>query len=241
MNQKKKRPSVRNQYSSYVETGERLKAAGAVDFESVYGSKEPGSFKIEEDAKELNNLVTGDIKMETKKPIVQTKKTNSAFEMPDPNAKMPDDMPVSSLGPDNEEAFIKEPEEEKELTIEEKCQEINTFITSVAGSSPDVQTLINWKRMHGDLFLLHMGEKVYLFRYLKRQELIQMKANPNYDQLTELQREEDVYHRCVLFPPTDAIQEASDPAGLMEMLTKQIKMQSMFLDEVYVAQLVIKI
>jgi len=257
MNEKKKRLPLRGKFADQAAVAEQLKAKGSADFESVYGAKNPGAFSMSEDINAMNGVIhmpeetkdltaapTGAATTPTAAVAAPAKsKAAAGFSMPDPKAELPMDMPVANMGPDNDPLPETEEteEEEVELTPEQKCQKLYEFVVDVTGVCPPVETLIQWKKMHGDLFMLHMGERVFLFRYLKRQEKIQMEANPQYEQLPEHKREEDIYHRCVLWPQSDPIKESSDPAGMMGMLSKQIKMQSMFLDEMYIAQLVLKV
>lgn len=256
---KRQRVAVGTEESAMAAKADQLLNQGKVDFESVYGPKIAGSFNAQA---EMN--LTNEVHMSNNKPKtrISTNKTapvatapaavepmvaptadatvSAGFSMPEATTEMPK-IPVTNLGPDNVEPEAKKEVEEKELTIEEKCEELSKFVKKVTDYVVPIQTLLNWKQMHGDLFMLHMGERVFLFRYLKRQEWAQMKANPQFDEMTELQREEDIYNRCLLFPKVDAIKQAGDAANIMGMIAEQVKLQSFFLDEMYVAQMVIKI
>lgn len=261
---KKKRLPVKGRFADDADRGEKLKEAGKRDFESVYGPKTPGAFNMTDDINAMNGVIA--MTKETKNladgvsaaastdelyapatPADELAFKMAGFKAPDTampkvDTTMPD-IPTSNLGPDNTapEEENEEEEEKKPLTTKEKAEELVKFVKAVTGNEIPVDTILAWKQMHGDIFMLHLGEKVFLFRYLKRQEMIQMKANPKYEEMSEDQREEDIYNRCLLFPRVDGVRQAADAAGTMGLIANQVKLQSLFLDEMYVAQMVIKI
>lgn len=265
----KKRLPVKGKFAGQANRAQSMKEAGERDFESVYGQKTPDAFSMTEDIKAMEKVIV--MPDETKNligaPVVVPEQTLLAlyddtapptgpqvdpmalsaagFKMPEVNTQMPD-IPTTNLGPDNSNPVEEEEKEEKKedkkpLTPEEKAQELVKFVKSITGHDIPLQTILQWKQMHGDIFMLHLGERVFLFRYLKRQEMLQMKANPKYEELSEDQREEDIYHRCLLYPRVDGLCESADAAGIMGLIANQVKLQSLFLDEMYVAQMVIKI
>lgn len=266
-NAPKRSVTVDSEERSRIAVANRMLEQGKRDFESVYGPKTMGSFDIVDEISAMKGVGIMP-KEENKQPTViapseeskgnEEKRPTQDYqaagfkapeaatktEMPKPNKEMPK-MPVKNLGPQNEESQAEdgeqETEEEKVLTTEEKCQELNKFVKAITDVDIPVDTMLSWKNVHRDFFMLHLGERVFLFRYLKKQEWIQMKANPQWEQMTEDQRDADIYHRCLLFPTVDTIAEAGDAAGVMSLIAEQVKLQSFFLDEMYVAQMVVKI
>lgn len=109
-------------------------------------------------------------------------------------------------------------------------------------SHPAVEHLKGWKQAHGNIFILNMGgEHLFIYRYLKRQELLQLQAEKGWAELPEHKQEERIVDKCLLFPKYQIEAKGALPAGMYSMLAEQIHIQSMFLNPVQVANVTMKI
>lgn len=105
----------------------------------------------------------------------------------------------------------------------------------------DYNALRQWKGMHGSVFVLNIQDKVYIYRYIKRQEWAQLQASDSFNNMTPVQQEDAIVERCLLWPEMNPINKAAMPAGAPSMLAEQIRIQSMFLDPVQVANITLKL
>jgi hypothetical protein len=139
------------------------------------------------------------------------------------------------------EDTVVEPVEEKPVDPEQQMKELAEELKKLNPSSPSFEQLKAWKQGHGDIYILPVSERVFIFRYLKHQEWVQMNASDSFVKLTPPQKEDYLFRKCVLFPVLDPLQVAGLPAGTMSMISEQIQVNSLFLDPAQVARLVIKI
>jgi hypothetical protein len=123
---------------------------------------------------------------------------------------------------------------EKMKWVSEKLREVNP-------NSPGPSELMNWKQMHGNVFVLQLAEDVYIYRYIKRQEWSQMMANPAVQKMRTEQIEDMIVEKCLLFPKLSPERKAFLPAGAVGMLAEQIRLQSQFLDPMQVANITVKL
>jgi hypothetical protein len=123
----------------------------------------------------------------------------------------------------------------------EKLKWVALKLREVDPKSPDAQTLYNWKQMHGNIFVLQVGEDVYIYRYIKRQEWAQMMANPAMAKMRPEQVEDIIVEKCLLWPRLSPEKKAAMPAGAVGMLSEQIRIQSQFLDPMQVANITVKL
>jgi len=124
---------------------------------------------------------------------------------------------------------------------EVRANQIAALLKKIHPNPPNAEMLKSWKQLHGDIFLLNVEGHVFLYRYLKRQEWVQLNSDPATDKLSEHQAEEKLFDRCTLWPQFDQVSKAGMPAGAIPMIVAQVKLQSFFLDPAYVAQLTIKL
>jgi hypothetical protein len=220
---------------------EKMKEAGFQSFDSVYGDTTPGSFDPVADAAgmaaELGMMDQGQAAKAS-----GMAQTVPMATMPQAPQNAPQAPPAPTQAPPSGEAG--EPQEEAQGLSDdpaERCQQISQALSQLSPNPPSAEQLLTWKRMHGDIFLVNVGERAFVFRYLKRQEWIQINANPQLEQMTDLQTEEMVFNKCVLWPQMDIVQTASLPANAIGMVVQQIRIQSLFLDPGYVATLTLKI
>jgi len=107
--------------------------------------------------------------------------------------------------------------------------------------APNENVLFKWKQMHGNIFVLSISDFVFIYRYLKRQEWIQIQLKPEWENMTNDQQERMLVFKCLLWPILDPITEAGLPANAIGMLLDQIRMQSMFLNPQVVAGMTLKL
>jgi hypothetical protein len=230
------------------------KKQGNPDFEALYGSTEPESFSVEKDIKAVTQEgIPGGYTMLPDDPNFpvgeQVGLSQAAAPQTPPPMNIPEapQMPPQALQAPVPPQGIEEPQEDQEgglkLTDDprENCRLVSETIGKIMPNPPAPETLYGWKMTHGDIFLLNIGERVFVYRYLKRQEWMQMNANPQFAQMTELQVEDMIFNKCVLWPGLDVVQAAALPANTVGMIVQQIRIQSYFLDPGYVATLTLKI
>lgn len=131
--------------------------------------------------------------------------------------------------------------EEQPLSPEEKLRQVAAAMRETSPNSPSFETLTKWKSMHGDIYLLNIEDKIYIFRYIKRQEWLQLRAADSWNKMSQDQQEDHVFDRCLLYPRLDPVAKAGLPAGIVGLIAEQIRFQSMFLDPVQVANITIKL
>lgn len=240
-------------------------------FESIYGSATAGSFDIAKDLKDYKQISGGMVTDAQVEAVIAQQQNRQQGQMIMPededttevlpviqmitpeeyntaNPIIPDEA-VMPMGPEPEEELEEPKEPLKPLTLEEKAVNLSKFIQAFfkdRGMSvpvPSPELIIQWKQMHGDIHMLPIADRIFLFRYIKRQEYIQMMAADNWDKMREIDRDEIITDRCLLYPQLkdDQMKKAALPANTLGMIAAQIKLQSLFLDEMYVSSLVMKI
>jgi hypothetical protein len=218
----------------------QLASKGKQDFEGVYGSTTPASFDVAADMAVMADV--GIVDKEHGDPSL----SQIPESAPLPPQAAPQAAPVAPESQPNPELVDTEKQEEEgglQLTDDpkENCRIVSETIGKMVPNPPSPEQLYAWKQGHGDIFLLNIGEKVFVYRYLKRQEWMQMNSNPQFANMTELQIEDMIFNKCVLWPNIDTISAAALPANTVGMIVQQIRIQSYFLDPAYVATLTIKI
>lgn len=242
---------------------DRMLAQGKKDFESVYGSTQGGSFNLAEDMAAQRG-----VKMMTEEKLKQNLQAGQQTGVVFTPEAAPTELNAPEL---TEEALSNPPratgaledlwqaetngeipfnqwlaskqqgEEQLSEDPDKRAQQVAEFLASKFQNAPTADMLKEWRRLHGGAFLLHVADRVFIYRYLKRQEWIQLNSNPKAGELTEDQIETDIFNRCLLWPQYGQLQMAGMPAGAISMVVQQIRLQSLFLDPNYVAQLTIKI
>ncbi len=258
----KKRPVVQSAEEAHRSAiADQLRNAGDKNFERVYGQRQPGAFSLNKDMDAM-----GGVKMMTPEQIAKNKQAGAETQMPVEEEHIPvvppgvDFVPESTPSelqspeldesmlppePPAEEQPAEEQKQEKQEQLSEdpdkRAEQVAEFLAKTFPSSPTADQLKEWRRLHGGAFMVHISDRVFIFRYLKRQEWIQINANPKAGELTEDDVELDIFNRCMLWPHYGQIQMAGMPAGGIGMVVQQIRLQSLFLDPSYVAQMTIKI
>lgn len=145
---------------------------------------------------------------------------------------------------EQEEQKVEETKEEQLILSEDpiqRLQQVAELLKEQHHDAPSKEKLAEWKQNHGDIFILPVGEKTYIYRYLKRIEWIKMQTEEQFASMNTLQTEEYVFDKCILWPQIPALQKASLPAGLISTLSEQIRINSMFLNPEALAQMTIKL
>jgi hypothetical protein len=246
----KKRPVVQStEEAQRAGVAEQLLSAGKKNFESVYGPKVGGSFDLGDDMRAMQG-----VKMMTEEQVQQNLGAGAEAEM----SEVPDGVdftPESTVPPEliqpelTKDMLPPDPSPQEEQQEEEglsedpdkRAQQVAEFLASKYPGAPNTDTLKEWRRIHGGAFMLQIADRIFIYRYLKRQEWIQLNANPKAAELSEDDVENEIFNRCVLWPKYNQIQKAGMPAGGISMVVQQIRLQSLFLDPAYVATLTVKI
>lgn len=231
-----------------AQKAEQMKAAGFKSFDGVYGDSTPGSFDVAADVAAMQGvkMMTDEQAAEIAAQMGGMPQDTGAMPMEQVVAQEP---PIAQPPAQKPQEPTQAPEADKEepegLQLsedpQERLQQIAEALAQIHPNPPTVEMLASWKNMHGSVFVLNVDDHVFIYRYLKRQEHIQINANPRINEMQEHQIEEMLFDRCVLWPKPDAIQKAGLPAGAMSMVVAQIRLQSLFLDPAAVAQMTIKL
>lgn len=198
---------------------------------AIVGQKEKG---LNEKAEELKAAGFGDGNV----PFSITDEMNTQREAGVANG---DPMTLAQNEPDTKEQ-VSEKEEKLSDDPQVRLQQVQKKLSEISDSPPALQELMGWKQIHGDLFLLQLDEaKVFLYRYIKNQEWIQMLTEGNMDKMRSDQLDDSIFTRCVLWPQVAPEIRAGLPAGLISTVVEQIRIHSCFLDPAYVTQFTLKI
>jgi len=188
---------------------------------------------FDQKTKQLNEEIYGSI----------TTKFDPTVEMKD-KASMENDSTVetSSHRPEEDPSLEgEEPGDTVPEDPEERMKWTAKMLQKVNPKAPGYNALRQWKQMHGDIFILNIQDKVFIYRYIKRQEWAQLQSSDSFNNMNPVQQEDHITERCVLWPEMNPMVKASMPAGALSMLAEQIRIQSMFLDPVQVANITLKL
>jgi len=124
-----------------------------------------------------------------------------------------------------------------------RMQQVHDKLATISSAPPSVKDLINWKRIHGDLFVLPLEElgQAYIYRYLKRQEWTQLMAQGTFEKLTAEQIDDLLFDKCVLWPSLGPMEKAGLPAGLIPTMVTQIRVHSLWLDPGQLVNLTVRL
>lgn len=231
-NKNKRRVAASPQEAKLAEEAQKLLQQGSKNFESTYGPTNSGAvFNPEEDRLAMLEMQS----MSNDPPPVSL-----------PNA--PEAKPIPQPTKEEKQAKEEQPEESEEVletTGDPRidCPKIaEELAKSLPGmNTPSANALYDWKITHGDIYVLPVAGRVFIYRYLKRQEWIMMNTKDEFNNMREDQINEWIYNKCLLWPILDPVQSAGLPAGAIDMVVQQIKLQSLFLDPSFVSTLTIKI
>jgi len=257
-----KRPikeSVQQKYAQELANSEHMadigfnkKKKGAAQInEKVYGSTQPGSVSPIEEMKAFKNFGLSDgtyikdLEAQKEKDMNPNDKIDAA--MAAVKAEKPQEAPQETpqAAPPVTDAQVpveaSGPSDDLSDDPEKRLAQVAEQLSKQFPNAPSLEALKQWKGMHGEIFLLPIDDKVYIYRYLKRQEWAQMQANPALQEMRPDQQEDLMFTKCLLWPPMQPQNMAALPAGAVTMIVEQIRMQSLFLDPVQVANLTLKL
>jgi len=166
-------------------------------------------------------------------PMPEAVQTPQAPQMAPQAAPLPIQA-ESDVEPEEEGPEVPEDPEERLNWVAEK-------LAAVKPGAPNAAALREWKRMHGNVFILQIDEYVFIYRYLKRQEWAQLQVNEGFHNMRVDQQEDYISEKCTLWPKFNPHTKGGLPAGAASMLNEQIRLQSMFLDPMQVANITIKL
>jgi hypothetical protein len=134
-------------------------------------------------------------------------------------------------------------EEEFELPEDPvlKLQKVAELLALQHTNAPSAEQLTEWKQKHGDIFVTPLDDRNYVYRYIKRQEWAQLLSDEGFQKMNELQTEEFIYDRCVLWPKLIPQQKAIEPAGTFTTIAQTIRLASGFVNPEALIQFTIKL
>lgn len=137
-----------------------------------------------------------------------------------------------------------EPASEVQNTeVPEKEKGLKDLLLEFSGA-PDEAQLDVWKNQWHEVYCSGMSKnELFVFRALTRQEFVELQvavANPE-SQLTQLDVEEQIVRRCVLWCSPDADKSLETKAGTFTSLHEQIMQNSNFMNPAMAAALVVKL
>lgn len=155
-------------------------------------------------------------------------------------------QPKAKEQPQQEEAEEQEPPQAPEVELSEdpaeRLRQVSEMLREEYGEdAPSLDDLVKWKQSHGDIFVLPLGERTFIYRYLKRAEWNKIQADESLQNLTDMQIDDYMFDRCVLWPSVGAVQKAVLPAGLIGAICEQIRINSMFIPPERLAQFTMKL
>jgi len=205
----------------HQETLQRAEAL-ALQGHAAFGSSKENSFDLEADMTDLEQagiMAPG-----------QAQTVASAMAGPSPVVS-PVAPPVQVEAPLQSPAIEEEPKEEG-LSQDpvKRLDQVHKILSEQFPACPSKADLQQWKSIHGNIFFLQLDDEVFIYRYLKRQEWVQLNADPIWVKLNQDQKNEKLFVRCVLFPAFGPLDLLGREAGLIDALVGQIEMQSMFVD-----------
>ena len=152
-----------------------------------------------------------------------------------------DNKEISSV----KEEMPEESQEEPVLSLSEdpveRTKQISEIIRKKHPTFLSGEQLLRLKSIYGDVYISDFIDRIFVYRYLKRQEWIQLNSNESYNSMREDQKESVIYDKCVLWPNLQPEEVAALPAGYIPTIVAQIERQSMFFDPREVAAVTIKI
>ena len=221
--------------------------------ESIYGPTNISFNPLEEMQLLKDNMITDNSFIEASNKELEKMKNKSlvndaldAVQAEDPSFPMPPpveepktavEAPVASESVSNVEDTEPEIPEDPVAKLEWVAEQLK----KIKPNAPDANVLKEWKRIHGNIFILQVDDYVFIYRYLKRQEWKQLQANDQFHTMRVDEQEEMITEKCTLWPKFNVHTRGALPAGAASMLAEQIRIQSMFLDPAQVANITIKL
>jgi hypothetical protein len=245
MTKQKRKVAVGPREQELARKAEKMMKAGKKSFSEVYGDDKPFDMGADKAAMSAAGF-GGGAGMLTAEQVADAEANNAPpAAVPEVPPAAPETATAVPQMPEASEVAPattspQEPPEDFPEDPVERVKAICERLKQINPNAPGPQAIMEWKRMHGDVFLLNIENHVFIYRYLKRQEWIQINANPRFNEMQEHQVEEMIFDKCVLWPGMDPVQRAALPAGAMGMVVQQVRLQSLFLEPGFVAQMTIK-
>jgi hypothetical protein len=82
----------------------------------------------------------------------------------------------------------------------ERMKRVAEFLAQFDEKAPSFDTLMKWKTVHKDLFVLNADTFMFVYRYLTRQEWKKIQSDPECAKMNPDQVNEIVFKRCLLWP-----------------------------------------
>lgn len=134
-------------------------------------------------------------------------------------------------------------EEKEEETKEEEGKSLAEVLKAFPGS-PTPLEIEQWKQSHGEIFCSGFSEtELYVWRAVNRAEFVEMQTQlaTSQEPVTQLDVEEQIVKKCVLWASPAAVSGLKTKAGSLTTLHEQIMQNSNFMDPRVAAALVIKL
>lgn len=258
------KPQIAAKYSEELANAEKMAQAGfdpktkKLD-ENIYGPTNIAFNPLEEMQILKDNMITDDSFLEASKQEFKSMNNPNmvndaldAIQAEDQDFPMVESTSTPTAPQAVPEASQVAPASTKELKVkeegptipedpEERLVWVAEQLATLKPDAPSADMLREWKRIHGNVFVLQIDEHVFIYRYLKRQEWAQIQANESFHTLRSDQQEDHIAVRCTLWPKFNPHTKGGLPAGAVSMLAEQIRIQSMFLDPMQVANITIKL
>lgn len=135
-----------------------------------------------------------------------------------------------------DEEVKKEPEKEEERDLGKLMFDLP--------DAPNQEQVEAWKQEHGEVFCTGMSPtEMFVFRALTRVEFVKiqtiMQAQDN--KLTQLDLEEQIVKRCILWSSKEGLASLDKKAGTLSTLHEQVLQNSNFVNPAMASALVIKL
>jgi hypothetical protein len=230
---------------------QQLQQAGDTAFTNPAVVGKDGKFDLEADIDQM--IQTGLVPPEVVKEMAMAKEAKPQEDNPQQGPPVSSGPPVSPGPPTapQAEAVVPTPPapeapapplgEDLPEDPNEKLQKVADLLATLSPDAPAVEHLATWKQTYGSVFVLRLEDRAFVYRYLNRQEWIQLMSSESFNSLASHLQEEQIFDRCVLWPRYDQMAKYYLPAGTMSLMVDQIRIQSMFLDPASVAQLAVRL
>jgi hypothetical protein len=147
------------------------------------------------------------------------------------------DVPTEEVDTKEEEAILDLPDDPVK-----KAEKISEMLSKFSSTAPSASKLLEWKSVcGGEIFILYLFDKAYIYRAMRRQEYNMMMESEQFANLKPLDREAYVVERCLLWPNFSIQEKAGAPAGLYSTLFNEIQSNSLFLSPQTCSELTIKL
>lgn len=193
----------------------------------------PGGINMEADNAEL--VAAGFAPVVEEAPVLQTTAEIPTKEEPKVEETVEGEEEVKKPVPGIDVEFSTDPAQR----LDEMVDFFEKMLPGVA--LPDKNSLAHWKNIHGDVFFVPLNGKLYIYRYLKRQEWNQLQLDTAWQAADASQRKDTIYNKCLLWPQMLPHQAAAQPAGVQDTLVTQIEAQSGWLDAYELASTTFKL